>query len=56
LHKITHAPLWIDGATGFVLLAGLVLGMVQARVATSRQGLARLGRRTMLVYAAHVDW
>jgi len=54
LHRATHAALWIDGATGFVLLAGLVIGMVQARAATTRQGLARLGRRTVLVYAAHV--
>ena len=54
LHKVTHVPLWIDGATGFVLLAGLVLGMVQARVATSRRGLAKLGRRALLVYTAHV--
>jgi hypothetical protein len=54
LYKLTHVPLWIDGATGFVLLAGLVIGMVQARAASLRQGLARLGRRTLLVYAAHV--
>ena len=54
LHRATHAPLWIDGATGFVLLAGLVIGMVQARAPTSRDGLARLGRRTLLVYVAHV--
>jgi hypothetical protein len=54
LYKLTHAALWIDGATGFVLLAGLVIGLVQARAATSRHGLTRLGRRTLLVYAAHV--
>jgi hypothetical protein len=54
LYKVTHAALWIDGATGFVLLAGLVIGMVQARAATSRHGLTKLGRRTVLVYAAHV--
>jgi hypothetical protein len=53
LYRATHAALWIDGATGFVLLAGLVIGMVQARSGTTRQGLARLGRRTVLVYAAH---
>jgi hypothetical protein len=54
LYKGTHAALWVDGATGFVLLAGLVIGMVQARAATSRHGLTRLGRRTLLIYAAHV--
>ena len=54
LFKVTHAALWIDGATGFVLLAGLVIGMVQARAATTRQGLTKLGRRTALVYGAHV--
>src|SRR3954466_12295813 len=54
LHKVTHAALWIDGATGFVLLAGLVIGMVQARAATTGQGLTKLARRTVLVYAAHV--
>jgi hypothetical protein len=48
---------WVDGASGFILVSGLVLGMLSRR-RTDAAGLAsaelRLGRRTALLYASHV--
>lgn len=48
---------WIDGASGFILVSGLVLGMLSRR-RTDAAGAAsaelRLGRRTALLYVSHV--
>ena len=51
--EAVHAPPWINGATGFVLLSGLVIGSVQRRV-DEPEGLRKLGRRARLVYGWHV--
>ncbi|MDG4664570.1 OpgC domain-containing protein [Mycobacterium sp. 236(2023)] len=55
--RIVHPVPWIDGASGFVLLAGLVLGMVSRRRVDSA-GVVRsqilLMRRMALLYVAHV--
>lgn len=53
LYAVTHGQIWVDGATGFVLLAGLVLGMVQRR-SRPVPGAVLLARRARLVWAAHV--
>ena len=53
LDEYTHRVIWVDGATGFVLLAGLVLGMVQRRQSQLR-GVQQLARRARLVWASHV--
>lgn len=55
--KISHPAPWVDGASGFVLMSGLVLGMVQpGRIA--RSGLIgaeiKLLKRAGLLYIAHV--
>ena len=48
---------WIDGASGFILISGLAVGILSRR-RTDAAGLAnaevRLGRRTALLYAAHL--
>lgn len=52
IHSLIHSPLWIDGAFGFVFLAGLVLGIVQRRKA-ERKGAPdyqALLRRSRLLY------
>ena len=55
--RVLHPAPWVDGASGFVLLSGLVLGMVQ-RGRLARGGLAgaekALARRIGVLYAAHV--
>ena len=51
--RAVHAGRWVDGATGFVLLSGLVLGMVQRRLAPGA-GLRAIARRARLVWLAHV--
>ena len=43
LYHLTHGAIWIDAATGFVLLAGLVIGVVQSRTASLLAGLKKLG-------------
>lgn len=66
LDKLTHMR-GIDGATGFVLLSGLVLGMVHSRAAREPQpgapgtrdrptqsAVLRLARRAALVWFVHV--
>lgn len=55
--KVTHPAPWVDGASGFVLMSGLVLGMVQpGRI--GRDGILaaeiKLLRRAGLLYVAHV--
>ena len=55
--QATHFAILVDGAVGFVLLSGLVVGMTQRRT-IERVGLLggerRLFRRTAVVYAAHL--
>ncbi|MFE8884434.1 OpgC domain-containing protein [Pseudarthrobacter enclensis] len=57
-YKITHAALWIDGAMGFVLLAGLVIGMVYRKV-VERRGLgyaqSKGFKRARLLYVGHMS-
>lgn len=57
LSSLAHPVPFVDGATGFVLLSGLLVGMVQRstmRGAGERAGYARLLRRTRVVYAGHL--
>ena len=56
--KVLHPAPWVDGASGFVLMSGLVLGLVQpGRI--SRVGLRgaeiQLARRALLLYVIHVS-
>lgn len=56
-YRFTHLQAGFDGASGFVLLSGLVLGMVQHR-RLGREGLPavqlRTARRLGLLYASQV--
>jgi hypothetical protein len=56
-YRVTHAMIWFDGAMGFVLLSGLVVGLVYRRV-IERRGLraaqVKAVRRAGVVYAAHL--
>ncbi|WP_269846135.1 OpgC domain-containing protein [Serinibacter arcticus] len=55
--RATHVALWVDGLMGFVVLSGLVLGIVQRKQAARsgvRSGPGRVLRRARLVYVAHV--
>ncbi|WP_299576250.1 OpgC domain-containing protein [uncultured Williamsia sp.] len=64
-HLCIGSPLWmlvhivpgVDGASGFVLLAGVVLGMVSSRRArlSVAEAERRVGRRLLLLYVAHVS-
>lgn len=54
LYQVTHGQLWVDGATGFVLLAGLVLGVVQRRAASGASGTRQLARRARVVWTTQV--
>lgn len=54
---VAHAAIYVDGAVGFVLLSGLVLGITQRRridAAGLAIGERKLFRRTVLIYCAHV--
>lgn len=53
LSKLLHAPTWIDGAILFVLISGLVLGIVQ-RSAKNRGGVrySAMLRRAGFLYVA----
>lgn len=56
--QILHVAPWVDGASGFVLMSGLVLGLVQpGRI--GRGGLRgaeiQLARRALLLYLIHVS-
>lgn len=56
-HKITHAAVWYDGAMGFVLLSGLVVGMVYRKVVARvgmRGATTKAWKRARLVYLAHL--
>lgn len=55
--QVTHSAVFIDGAVGFVLLSGVVVGMTQRRKidhAGLATGESTLLRRTALIYAAHL--
>ena len=54
LYAVTHEWIWVDGATGFVLLAGLVIGMVQSRTERPTTALLMLARRARLIWLAQV--
>lgn len=54
LYAATHGQMWVDGATGFVLLAGLVIGMVQRRIALPTSAMLMLVRRARLVWLSQV--
>ena len=54
---LAHPLRWVDGAAGFVLFSGLVLGMMlraRARTEGTRTGVAWLLRRARFLYLAHV--
>jgi hypothetical protein len=56
-YHVLHAALWIDGAVGFVFLAGLMLGRTQRRISErSGPSAARLRvlSRIGIVYAGHL--
>jgi len=56
-YQVAHAAVWVDGAVGFVMLSGVVVGMVQ-RSTIDRAGLAagqrKLLRRAGVIYAANL--
>ena len=55
--QLTHSIPWYDGASGFVLLAGLVIGIIQRRKCDTHgpeAGRRALGRRFGLLYLNHV--
>jgi len=56
-YQVAHAAVWVDGAVGFVMLSGVVVGMVQ-RSTIDRSGLAagqrKLLRRSAVIYAANL--
>lgn len=57
LRAATHFPVWVDGAMGFVLLSGLIVGLVYKRIAEARgtRGAAiALLRRTRTIYICHL--
>lgn len=53
--RVTHPLRWVDGAAGFVLLSGVVLGMVQRplQARSPRAGHAALLRRAGIVLGVH---
>src|SRR3954454_9734595 len=56
-YLFTHSAVFIDGAVGFVLLSGVMVGRTQRRIA-DRDGLLagqrKLLRRIGVIYAAHL--
>ena len=55
--QVAHAAVFIDGAVGFVLLSGLVVGITQRRKVNASglvAGERKLFRRTVLIYFAHL--
>jgi hypothetical protein len=52
VHRLTHLPHWMDGAIVFVIMSGLVLGMVQRRVTerSGRPAYNKLVRRAFFLY------
>lgn len=56
LWKATYYP-WVDAASGFVLVSGLVLGLVQRRVVGRggvRPAVTRITRRVGVIYVAQI--
>lgn len=55
--QVTHVAIFVDGAVGFVMLSGVVVGMTQ-RLTIDRAGLRagqrKLLRRMILIYGAHI--
>lgn len=57
LDRLTHPSGWVDGASGFVLLSGLLVGLVQHRVrerSGDKAGVRKLAKRIGIVYAGHI--
>lgn len=57
LDRVTHPSGWVDGASGFVLMSGLLVGLVQRRLrerSGERAGAMKLLKRIGIVYAGHV--
>ncbi|WP_139386217.1 OpgC domain-containing protein [Arthrobacter sp. P2b] len=57
LDKMTHAYRWVDGAVGFVLLAGVLIGMIQRRAIATKSlqaGARLLRRRSRQLYVYHL--
>nr|WP_269440779.1 OpgC domain-containing protein [Micromonospora tarapacensis] len=57
LWAVSRHP-WVDAASGFILMSGLVIGLVQRRVSQrsgSRQATIKIMRRVGLLYLAHVS-
>jgi hypothetical protein len=57
LFRVTHPIPWLDGASGFFLLAGVVLGIVHQRLAVAdswRKGMTYVWRRTASLYALQI--
>jgi len=56
-YEVAHSAVWVDGAVGFVMLSGVVVGMVQ-RSTIARAGLAagqvKLLRRAGVIYLANL--
>jgi hypothetical protein len=54
--QVTHPLRWVDGASGFVLFSGLVLGMMLSRrpLTGERSALRWLWRRAAVLWVAHV--
>ncbi|MDH4280878.1 MAG: OpgC domain-containing protein [Acidimicrobiia bacterium] len=46
LSKVVHLPLWVDGAMGFVMASGVVVGIVRHRSLTSGRSLAQVTAQT----------
>ena len=56
--RVLHVAPWVDGASGFVLMSGLVLGLVQPgrlRRGGVRAAQVLLVRRAALLYVLHVS-
>jgi len=56
-HNVFHFAVWYDGAMGFVLLSGLVVGIVQQTTISrsgQRAGTLKAWKRARLVYIAHL--
>lgn len=55
--RATHAAIWYDGAMGFVLLSGLIVGLVHRRTVVHsgiRAETIKALKRAGVVYAAHI--
>ncbi len=57
LDKVTHPSVWVDGASGFVLFSGLLIGIVQRSTRERRgtvAGVRKLAKRIGIVYLGHI--